>query len=196
MRKIWAVYLLLAINFIVYAYESIVSGSISNLSMKALIYLAQINYLILEYGWYWQLFTSMFTHLGLMHILFNMFWLYILGFQLERRFGAMKLIGVYIITGLAGNIASLFLLPPNTLSAGASGAIFGIFGFLTLYNGAIGGKVKSMILYGFFIFLINIFINVNIWAHLFGMVAGMIWGYYEGKNFLRSKEIFIVRGWY
>jgi len=195
-RKIWAVYLLLAINFIVYAYESIVSGSISNLSMKALIYLAQINYLVLEYGWYWQLFTSMFTHLGLMHILFNMFWLYILGFQLERRFGAMKLIGVYIITGLAGNIASLFLLPPNTLSAGASGAIFGIFGFLILYNGAIGGKVKSMILYGFFIFLINIIFNVNIWAHLFGMVVGMIWGYYEGKNFLRSKEIFIVRRWY
>jgi len=190
------VHILLMINFIVYVYESAVSGNFVEIGDEGLFYLAQINYMVVKYGWYWQLFTSMFVHLNIYHILFNMFWLYILGVQMERMFGGYKVLLVYIATGLVGNIVTLFMLPLNTLSAGASGAIFGIFGFLTLYMGVLGGKVKSMVLYGFFIFIINIFINVNIWAHLGGMLLGMIWGYLEGRNLLRSRSLYLVRRWY
>jgi len=190
-RRIWAIYLLIAINVIVYIIESISSGNFFSPSGDILVYLGQVNYLVLRWGWYWQLITSMFVHFSILHISLNMFFLYILGIQVEKRFGGLKLIALYLVTGLFGNLLSLVLIPPSSISAGASGAVFGIFGFLIIYTGVLGGNMKQMIIYGFLIFFVNIGMNINIWAHLGGMVIGMIWGYYEGKRIFR-RGFYIV----
>ena len=78
---------------------------------------------------YWRLFTSMFLHVGLLHLAFNMWCLLAAGPMIERFFGNLAFAVVYVISGLGGSLAST-AVHPLLVSAGASGAIFGIFGAL------------------------------------------------------------------
>ncbi len=179
-------FILLAINTLGYIIEVILSrGAFVLIDTDVLIFLGQYNLLVLKYGWWWQLITSMFIHRSIMHFLFNMFWLWLLGVQYERMFGGESLIFTYVLSGLAGNILTLLLSPLNVVSLGASGAIFGIFGVLLLFQAIVSGKILQSLAYGFIIFIINIGFNVNIWAHLGGMLCGAIIGYYYGKKFKR-----------
>jgi len=194
-RRPWATYILLLINIVVYAIEAVLSGNIFWIDINVLAQIGQLNYYVINYRWYWQLITAMFVHHNIIHLGFNLFWLYVLGIQFERSFGPNKLITVYLLSGLVGNILTVFLLPLIAVSGGASGAIFGIFGYLLLYGGVMGGNVRNMILYGIFIFLINISIATNIWAHLGGMLLGMVWGYYDAKKVLSYRYYYAVRRW-
>lgn len=83
-------------------------------------------------GEYWRFFTPMFLHIGLMHLLFNSMALYFLGTFIERVYGSYRFLLIYLIAGLAGTMASFAFMPH--ISAGASGAIFGLFG-AALYFG-------------------------------------------------------------
>jgi len=80
-------------------------------------------------GQYWRLLSSMFLHVGLVHLFMNAFGLYVFGASMERLLGTGKYLAVYFISGLVASLASS-LLPPDAISAGASGAIFGIIGAL------------------------------------------------------------------
>ncbi|CAM2825828.1 rhomboid family intramembrane serine protease [Dellaglioa algida] len=92
---------------------------------------AKYNPLIINGEW-WRLFNPIFLHIGFEHIVLNMFTLYFIGIQIETMFGHWRFTGIYLLAGIAGNIAS-FTFSPDTISAGASGAIFGLFGaFLML----------------------------------------------------------------
>lgn len=82
-------------------------------------------------GEYYRLFTSMFLHLGLMHILFNGYALYLFGRDVESLFGHVRFGIIYLMGGLAGSIASL--LYTNAASIGASGAVFSVFGAMGVY---------------------------------------------------------------
>ena len=178
-------YTLLGINTLGYIIEAILSGSVVFIKNNVLAFVGQYNLLVLRYGWWWQLITSMFMHAGIMHFLLNMFWLWILGTQYERIFGSESLLFTYLVTGLTGNILTLFLSPLGVVSLGASGAIFGVFGVLLLFQAIVGGKIFQLLMYGFIIFIINTGVNINIWAHLGGMLTGAIIGYYYGKRFKR-----------
>jgi rhomboid protease GluP len=183
-RKISMTYILLAINIAVYIVESILSGNPFFQSDKVLMIMGKYNALVFE-GWWWQLFTSMFVHVTIAHITFNMFFLWILGVQYERIFGGKSLLFLYILSGLAGNLLSLFLYPWWYVTAGASGSIFGIFGAIILFNARITGNIRFYILYGFIIFIFNsMFANVDIFGHLGGLLSGMVVGNYYGKKFL------------
>jgi rhomboid protease GluP len=83
-------------------------------------------------GQWWRLFTSMFLHGGLLHLLFNMVVLYQAGQLAERIFGSLRFSGLYLIAGLCGSLASV-LWNPHVNSVGASGAIFGIVGGLLAF---------------------------------------------------------------
>ncbi|MBS4191290.1 rhomboid family intramembrane serine protease [Bacillus sp. FJAT-49705] len=96
-------------------------------------YGAKFNPLILEGEW-WRFFTPIFLHIGLLHLLMNTLALYYLGTAVERIFGNMRFLFIYITAGFCGSLAS-FIFSQN-LSAGASGAIFGCFGAM-LYFGVI-----------------------------------------------------------
>ena len=86
---------------------------------------AKVNALI-GLGEYWRLLSAMFLHADLMHLIFNMMALYILGKDIERFFGKKKFLAIYFLSGLVGSAASYLLV--ENISVGASGAIFGLMG--------------------------------------------------------------------
>ncbi len=180
------VYILLGINLGVYIAGVLATGNPFRLFPSAYFNLYAFTKLVLGVFLPWQIFTSIFLHLDILHIMFNGFFLFVLGTQLERLAGGDKLLQVYILSGLGGNVFS-FLLNPYTIVAGASGAIFGIFGYLTMFYGSIGGNIKNMLLYAVFIFIINsLFPGVDIFGHLGGLIVGLLWGYIDGKSFISS----------
>jgi rhomboid protease GluP len=154
----------------------LVSGDFGDCSSLTCELLAQSNDLVLR-GFYWQLFTSMFVHFGFLHIIFNMFALYYFGRLNETAFSAPKFLTIYLVSGLLGSVMTLVLLPAETLSGGASGAIFGLVGSYV----AVARQSQSMgfaLLYAILLFFQSSFLpGVNIFAHLFGLVAGLVLGF-------------------
>ncbi|ASJ12887.1 rhomboid family intramembrane serine protease [Thermococcus thioreducens] len=181
-----ATFTLFLINVSVYVLESILSGNPLSISIEVLARLGQWNYAVLNYGWWWQLISAMFVHVGLLHIAFNMYFLLMMGRQLEGILGPKRLVMVYLVSGLAGNLLTLLLLPANSVSAGASGALFGIVGALILITGVVGGNMQGALINAFVLFLINsILPSVNVYAHLGGLLVGMAIGYYYGRQIKR-----------
>jgi len=85
-------------------------------------------------------------------------------------------------SGVIGNFLSL-LLPLSTISAGASGAIFGLFGALVIYlRKAVGRSVMGALIFAFVFFLITISAGTNVLAHLGGLIAGLGMGYWLAEN--------------
>lgn len=178
---------LILVNIGAYVLCAVLSRNFITISSKVLILFGQFNVLVLNYGYWWQLFTAMFIHMNIAHLFLNMLWLFILGTQVERILGTFRYSLVYFLSGLFGNILTLFLMPPQTVSAGASGAVFGIFGFLIMYGGASRGKVFSALMYALLILMLNVGFGINVIAHFGGLLIGLILGYYYGRK--TSMEI-------
>jgi membrane associated rhomboid family serine protease len=77
-------------------------------------------------GEWWRLLTSTVLHGGILHLLFNMYALYWLGPQLESSLGNLRFAALYVLSALGGSVASYWFSDLNTVSVGASGAIFGL----------------------------------------------------------------------
>lgn len=175
-KEFMPTYILIALNIIVYVYTSIIGGDFFSTNVDVIAIYGQYNWLVFN-GWYWQLLTSMFVHVNIMHILGNMFFLLIFGLRAEDLFAIQEYLLIYFASGLAGNLLTL-LFGPNMISAGASGAIFGVFGACIIYvRRAIGQSIMSALLYAFFLFIISFGLNVNFLAHLGGLVVGLLIGY-------------------
>jgi len=93
---------------------------------------AKQNALIVNQHQYWRLITSMFIHIGIIHLLFNNYALWIIGQEIERIYGSARFVVLYFLTGVIGSLGS-FYFNPNATSAGASGAIFGLFGAMATF---------------------------------------------------------------
>jgi membrane associated rhomboid family serine protease len=91
---------------------------------------AMQNILVGEFGEWYRGFTSMFLHADLLHILFNMYALWLFGPVLERRFGSVPFALLYVASGLGGSALFFLAGDPRSSAVGASGAIFGLFGAL------------------------------------------------------------------
>jgi rhomboid protease GluP len=154
----------------------LLSGDVGDCNSTICLLLAQQNNLVLA-GFYWQLFTSMFVHFGFAHIIFNMFALYYFGRLNESSFTAPKFLTIYLASGLLGSVMSLVLLPPATISGGASGAIFGLVGSYV----AVARRAQHMgvaLVYAILLFVQSSFLpGVNIFAHLFGLIGGLVLGF-------------------
>jgi len=139
-------------------------------------FLAQTGELVLGQGYYWQIFTSLFVHFDISHILLNMVGLYYFGRLNESQFSNRQFYLIYFISGLLGNVASLFLIPLDVQSGGASGAIFGLLGSYV----AVSRQARNLgvaAVYAAVIFISSSGPGVNIFAHLFGLVAGILLGF-------------------
>jgi membrane associated rhomboid family serine protease len=95
------------------------------------------NQLVLDFGAYtpaiqagewWRAITAAFLHGGFLHILFNMYFLYLFGPRLEQQIGSVSFAGIYLASAAGGSLATYAFGPANSLSIGASGALFGLFG--------------------------------------------------------------------
>lgn len=137
---------------------------------------------LIKSGEYWRIVTAMFFHFGLMHTLFNSFTLVLFGPALETMLGKMKFILFYLLTGVGGNVATLYLAHDFVIHAGASGAIYGIFGiyvYMMMYKKHLMDDQSSQIVKVILILgLIMTFLrtNINIYAHIFGLLTGFALG--------------------
>lgn len=103
--------------------------------------------LVVEQGEYYRIFTSMFIHIGFSHLLNNMIILFVLGDNLERALGEIKYFIFYFVCGAGANIISMLIsIQSNrlTVSAGASGAIFGVIGGLIYAVAVNKGRLEDL----------------------------------------------------
>ena len=185
-KKYMPTYIIIALNIIFYVYTSIFGGDFITTGDSAIFLFGQVNYCVIYYGWYWQLFTSMFVHVTVVHLLGNMFFLLIFGLRAEELFSLKEYLLIYFLSGLAGNLLTL-LFGFDMISAGASGAIFGMFGACTIYfRRAIGQSIMSALVYAFFLLMISSGPSVNVFAHLGGLAVGLLIGYVLGATRRRS----------
>ncbi len=171
---------LVFVAMIIYGY--VVFGTIDGTQdLRVLtIFGAKVNTLIAQ-GQTWRLFTAMFLHIGVMHLLFNLYALNALGPMVEGYFGSMRFSAIYLLGGLFGSLASYAFSPSP--SAGASGAIFALAASTTVYFlrykdnfGARGRAILSNMLLVLGINLAFGFIQPNIdnWGHIGGLVGGVL----------------------
>lgn len=133
-------------------------------------------------GEWWRLFSCQFLHANIMHLLNNLLSLYFISFFLEPLLGRWRYIIIFLICGLCASILSIFW-HENTLSVGASGAIFGMYGFMLAL---ILMKVFEPQLNRFFLTIAGLFVGINLImgivgnvdnaAHIGGLIAGFFIG--------------------
>ncbi len=173
-------YILIAINVAIYIVGAIISGNALTTGDEVILHWGQVNLLVFQ-GAFWQLFTSMFIHASIFHLVGNMLFLLIFGLRGEELFSLPEYIGIYLLGGLAGNLLSLvFGIGSDSLfvSVGASGAIFSLFGACVIYGRrAVRQSIIGALVFAFFLFFINVGPSVNILAHLGGLVFGLAIGY-------------------
>lgn len=153
---------------------------------------AKFNPLIIEGEW-WRFFTPIILHIGLLHLLMNTISLYYLGTVVERIYGNVRFLLIYLFAGFAGSLASFVFSP--SLSAGASGAIFGCFGAL-LYFGVIhpGLFFRTMGMNIFVVLGINLALGFTIpGIDNAGHIGGLIGGFLAAGilHFPRKKKILL-----
>jgi rhomboid protease GluP len=161
-------YVLLAVNILVFLAMTAAGGSTNT---DVLIrFGAKANVLIAQ-GQVWRLLTSMFLHIGVMHLVFNSYALFILGVEVERLYGSARFLAIYLLAGLWGSLVSFALGP--SLSAGASGAIFGLLGA----TAAFFHTHRRLGIVGLNLFLGFTVPGIDNLAHLGGLVSGAILGW-------------------
>ena len=132
----------------------------------------------------WRLVTSVFVHAGFMHLLLNGFSLWLLGVLVEARVGARRFLAVYLAAGAAGSLATLWYhRVEGVISVGASGAIFGLYGFLLvllLSKKMVLDKSDRRAMLGLVIYLVlsnllsGLSEGVDNMAHVGGLLMGML----------------------
>lgn len=139
--------------------------------------------LVIEMHQYYRIITSIFLHFGIQHLLNNMVMLGALGWNLEREIGKIRFLVIYFVSGIAGNILSMYLniiRDEQVVSAGASGAIFGLMGALVYVVIANRGRLGRLSGRGMMILVfLSLYFGltssgVDNWAHIGGLVSGFI----------------------
>jgi rhomboid protease GluP len=178
-RRPFFTYVFFGINIGIFLLMTLAGGTTNEGTLMA--FGVKSNVMI-DRGEYWRFVTPIFIHIGLLHLFINSYALWIVGPQVERLYGGARFVLLYVLTGVAGVVGS-YAYRPDGLSAGASGAIFGLFGVLLVFGirhrhhippffrRTVGTGVLPVI-------LINLVIGYTIpqidnSAHISGLLAGM-----------------------
>lgn len=143
-------------------------------------------------GDYYRLITAAFVHVSVFHLFFNMYALYIIGPQLESFFGHVKYLIIYLFSALIGSLLSM-IFTTNFISAGASGAIFGLMGALLYfgyhYRVFLGNAMKTQIVPVIILNLLLGFLvpGIDIFAHLGGLLGGFLIAVGVGVKYKSTK---------
>jgi rhomboid protease GluP len=172
-----ATYALLALVLVAFVVETLAGGSQRT---DVLVRLGAKVTPLIAAGEYWRLFTSMFLHIGLVHLAFNSYALIVIGTELEQLLGWGRFLLLYLLSGLFGSLASYAF--SFNLSAGASGAIFGLIGalaaFLLLHHQRLGTWGRRRLSNVAFLIVVNLFFGftqpgIDNLAHLGGLLSGL-----------------------
>lgn len=190
-------YGLIAVNALVFLamlFRSPTFPSLSNAEM--LRWGADFGPLTLNGQW-WRMLTSCFLHFSFIHIGMNMFILYQAGVLTEKLFGNVRFLVLYLMAGLGGSVVSLFS-HPMSVSAGASGAVFGVYGgllgFLLVQRGVVPTRISMGIAKSAGIFLVYNLVyglssaGTDIQAHGGGLVSGLILGCVLARPILATGQ--------
>jgi rhomboid protease GluP len=174
-------WVLLGLIAVVFGIETLSGGSTST---EVLVQMGAKVTPLIAAGQYWRLLTSMFLHVGFMHLFFNAYALVAIGTELERLLGWGRYLAIYLLSGLFGSLASYAF--SSNLAAGASGAIFGLIGalgaFFTLHRQQLGNWGQRRLLNILLLIAINLFLGftqpgIDNLAHLGGLVSGFALGW-------------------
>ncbi len=149
--------------------------------------------LVME-GEYWRLFTYMFLHGGLAHLLGNLFALLFIGLYLEPLLGRARYLSAYVLTGVVAGLASM-MIHGHSVGVGASGAIFGLYGvFLALLTARLiqGAQrqtlLRSLLFFIFYALLMGLQGNTDNAAHIGGLASGIVIGSLYLKGLKKPKK--------
>ena len=193
--RIPGTYILLGINFLFFIILNVILGStvcgdipwrMFCIKSDYLFRFAQVNQLIFAGENLYQLITKMFVHIAILHFLLNMISLWFYGIRLEKSSSGLFVILVFLITGISTSITNLFL--GTIVSAGASGAIFGIVTTFTVLN---WNKKNTKILFLAFIIFIHSPVilgsSINYLSHFTGLACGAILGILKMQSIDKTK---------
>jgi len=193
--RIPGTYILLGINFLFFIIFNMILGStvcgdipwrMFCIKSDYLFRFAQVNQLIFAGENLYQLITKMFVHIAILHFLLNMISLWFYGIRLEKSSSGLFVILVFLITGISTSITNLFL--GTIVSAGASGAIFGIVTTFTVLN---WNKKNTKILFLAFIIFIHSPVilgsSINYLSHFTGLACGAILGILKMQSIDKTK---------
>jgi len=174
--------IIVAVNVAIYLILAFLSRSLT-IDLGVLVNAgAQVNILVAQ-GQFWRIFTAMFLHFDIFHIGLNMLSLFFIGTAVEVFYGKWRYLVIYMASGILGGIVTYFLMPPGTLAAGASGAIFGVFGALGVFyivnRRAMGSYGRNAIMNWVFWLGLNLVFGfstpgIGILDHLGGLAAGIV----------------------
>ena len=178
-RKVRVTYLIIVINLLLFFLLEWNGGSKNT---NVLIEFGARFTPLIHQGQYWWLLTNIFLHAGYLHILFNMYGLFNLGSVLERLYGPTRFLFLYLCAGIAGSVVSW--LATQSLSVGASGAVFGIAGVMVVYGfkhkNTIPHEMASSFGKGALPFIaLNLYLGflhpqIDNYVHIGGLLAGML----------------------
>ncbi len=169
----------IVVNFVV---QVMSSGGAALLSprLESLVVSGALDSRLVAAGQWWRLLTAVFVHIGLFHFLFNMYALLSVSSFLEEELGAARYLSVFLLGGLGGSAASYFL-HARVVSAGASGAIFGLIGFSIAYfrrqRGVRARDIQGFMLrWALYAFVFGLLVRADNFAHAGGFAAGFLLG--------------------
>ena len=186
---------LIVINILVFLAVEF-TGSSEN-AMHMLDWGAAYTPMIIQGGEYYRLFTCMFLHFGIEHLANNMLVLFVLGSRLEQSVGKIRLLLIYLVGGVLGNVFSLCMemkAQDFAVSAGASGAVFAIMGamiYVVIRNRGWLGDLslrQILIMAAFSLYFGFTSTGVDNTAHVGGLIAGLVLAvliYHPGRRYER-----------
>jgi membrane associated rhomboid family serine protease len=159
-------YVLIAINVVMFALQMLSPDLQRELVLR--------SPAVADGDWY-RLLTSAFLHHGPTHILFNMWALYVIGPPLEAVLGRSRFIGLYLMSALGGSVVVYLLSPLGSQTAGASGAVFGLFGATFVVARRLNMDVRWVIgLIAINLVITFVVPNISWQGHLGGLVTGAV----------------------
>lgn len=170
---------LIAVDFI---FQLVISrgGSLFRPDLASLLRAGALESQLVGMGQWWRILTSVFVHIGIIHIAFNLYALVSVSHFLEREIGSARYLCLFLLSGIAGSAAS-YALRRGVVMAGASGALFGLIGFSIAYFRRQGGvrsrEIQSfMVRWAIYGFVFGLMVRADNIAHAGGFAAGFLLG--------------------